>query len=455
MDNKDILLAEWKEIRETLRYFGNKRFAQLTVFLAAEGATISAFLNPATTRPLVFQSAGLLLSGLFCMMEYSSVRYWKAYAERGSAIEAGLPPLEMMSKSRPRERWYGGTTATYFLYIVTAMFWLFSFGRWFVTPANVDTVRIVIAGDGRADYKTRPEDEDGINKVIAREIAQAVLNEKAQMLLWTGDLVNVTDGSSITLERELLAWRDIMQPLYDQNVTVLPVRGNHEVVWYDANWAPIKIPNAKTIWDKVFAGRYALPSNGPQDGNNVSFYHASNSVLCIGLDQYDDSDSPIRHSINQVWFDQVLGEHKKPFVFVYGHEPAFMVGNHADVLGTTPAHADTRNSMWESLIRAGARVYFCGHDHFYDHMMVVRNTSETGPDMHQLTAGTSGAPFVKGCAYKDDPGWKLTPVRHIDYTYGYILVVLEGNRATVNFKGRLAAGKYEVMDSFDYIASAQ
>ena len=66
MDDKEILLEEWKDIRETLRYFGNKRFAQLTVFLAAEGAAISAFLGAGHANPnRVFQIAGLLLAVLF------------------------------------------------------------------------------------------------------------------------------------------------------------------------------------------------------------------------------------------------------------------------------------------------------------------------------------------------------------------------------------------------------
>src|SRR5580704_9471440 len=104
MDDKEILLEEWKDIRETLRYFGNKRFAQLTVFLVAEGAAISAFLKPTTTsHHHVFQIAGLILAVLFYMMERSFVRYWKKFAERGEAIESQLPQLELMTKYRPKE----------------------------------------------------------------------------------------------------------------------------------------------------------------------------------------------------------------------------------------------------------------------------------------------------------------------------------------------------------------
>jgi hypothetical protein len=44
IEAEQILIQEWKEIRETLRYFGNKRFAQLTVFIAANGFLLDSYL---------------------------------------------------------------------------------------------------------------------------------------------------------------------------------------------------------------------------------------------------------------------------------------------------------------------------------------------------------------------------------------------------------------------------
>ncbi|MCH9034962.1 MAG: hypothetical protein IID42_10735, partial [Planctomycetes bacterium] len=122
MDDNGILLAEWKEIRESLRYFGNKRFAQLTVFLAAEGATINAFLSPSEDLSrLVFQSAGLLLAVLFFVMELSSVTYWKDFAARGEEIETTLKLLKLMTKHRQSSGTDSATKATYFLYVSVAL----------------------------------------------------------------------------------------------------------------------------------------------------------------------------------------------------------------------------------------------------------------------------------------------------------------------------------------------
>ena len=51
MHDDEILLEEWKEVRTTLRHFASKRFAQLTVFIAAAGFMFSELLPPATPHP--------------------------------------------------------------------------------------------------------------------------------------------------------------------------------------------------------------------------------------------------------------------------------------------------------------------------------------------------------------------------------------------------------------------
>ena len=261
--------------------------------------------------------------------------------------------------------------------------------------AKCENLRIVVAGDGRADYLPRAQDHDGINTVINREIAEAVLREKATLLLWTGDLVNVTDNSCTTLRYDLLAWRNIMQPLYNQGVKVLPTRGNHEM----------SCPESAAAWNEVFSGRYALPTNGPATETNLTFYYTTDSVLIVGVDQYSHG----REEVNQSWLDQVLKQNHKPFIFVYGHEPAFMDGHHADTLDSHPV---LRDAMWKSLIQAGARVYFCGHDHFYDHMRVVRAGADPGPELHQFTAGTAGAPFYPSGEYAGrNSDWELISIK--------------------------------------------
>ncbi len=296
----------------------------------------------------------------------------------------------------------------------------------------------VVAGDGRSDPKAhRPEDKSGINTLITSEICQAVQDEKAKFMMWTGDLVIGYEKEPKAFEAELKAWRDIMQPLYDKKIGVLACRGNH-----DAGSA-----EAWPVWDKVFSGKYAMPGNGPVGEKNLTFYYTRGNVLAIGLDQYTEKGE----AINQPWLDDVLKKHHKPLIFSMGHEPAFMDGAHKDTMDASP---EKRDAFWTSLINAGSRVFFCGHDHLYDHMVVTKASGEPGPEMHQFVAGTAGAPFYKQGEYAgNNTGWSLKRIKHVDKTYGYMLVEIDGKKATVTFKGRTSPGHYEAMDSFTYTAN--
>ncbi len=304
-------------------------------------------------------------------------------------------------------------------------------------PAPVAKWCFVVAGDGRADPKAkRPEDKNGVNTLITGEIAKAVVQEKAKFLMWTGDLVYGYTKTGDEFETQLTTWRNLMKPVYDKKIPVLACRGNHESGAKDS----------EKVWSKVFSGKYAMPGNGPSTEKNLSYFYGKGDVLAIGLDQYTFG----KEEINQPWLDEVLAQHPKPFIFAMGHEPAFMDGSHKDTMDADPIK---RDAFWGSLISAGARVFFCGHDHLYDHMMVTKMGDSPGPEVHQIVAGTAGAPFYKQGDYAgNNAGWSLKRVKHIDNTYGYIVVTIEGMKATITFKGRTAAGKYEAMDSFSYTA---
>lgn len=364
----------------------------------------------------------------------------------------------MMTVSPPKKNGRSNAIqATYFLYVCTALF-LLGILVWLgihLTQSKSSITRIIVAGDGRAQYPwkgQRAEDADGINKTISREIERAVINEKAQVLLWTGDLSNVNSRDDGIFKKQLLAWREIMDPLYQRGVIVLPTRGNHEFLRdvQGESFGLEPIPDASRIWNEVFAGRYGLPSNGPDREKNLTFYYVYGSALLIGLDQYETK----KDTVDAGWLASVLNANPKPFIFAFGHEQAFASGGHP-ANETLAANTDKRNQMWETLIKAGSRVYFCGHDHFYDHMSVVRNSADPGPEMHQLVAGTAGAPFYPQANYPQDNDWQRTNVRHIDNTYGYILIVIDGNTATITFKGRTAPGNYSAMDSFSYTVAGR
>lgn len=63
------------------------------------------------------------------------------------------------------------------------------------------------------------------------------------------------------------------------------------------------------------------------------------------------------------WLEQDLAGNTKPFVFVFGHEPAFPQDRHVgDSLDQFPEH---RDAFWRLLARHRVQAYFCGHVHRY------------------------------------------------------------------------------------------
>ena len=95
---------------------------------------------------------------------------------------------------------------------------------------------------------SRPKDADGLNQAINSEICNAVRQERANIFLWTGDIVNVTDRAGDKPEdktqflwKGLNKWHDIMGQLYGSDVKVSPVRGNHEVDFLSRSKADLSI----------------------------------------------------------------------------------------------------------------------------------------------------------------------------------------------------------------------
>lgn len=132
---QEAMLEEWKEIRESLRYFGRKRFAQLTVFIAASGFMFDhALANPQAPTTLGVGIAGIVLTVTFYVMERSAVGTWRGFVKRGKIIEEALGHLELMTKFRLEERhqWFSGTAATYRLYEFVCLAWLTVVVRWFL-----------------------------------------------------------------------------------------------------------------------------------------------------------------------------------------------------------------------------------------------------------------------------------------------------------------------------------
>ena len=299
-----------------------------------------------------------------------------------------------------------------------------------ITPA--DSWKFIVTGDGRSG-KARPEDHNGVNTVIMAEMANAMVTEKPKFVLFSGDLI-AGPKTDAEMESQLETWLGVMKPVYDAGIKVYNIRGNHEM----------HVPHPEDVWRKMFVGPYAMPSDGPKGEEGMSFTVNYKNVLIVGLDEFQTSQV----HVNQAWLDDVLKTKKAQHIFVYSHKMAFRSGNHDDGLETDPSSRDT---LIKSLIAAGSRTAFFGHDHLYDHLAVTGPGELANKTFHQFVIGTAGAPLVHGT---DDPGnnsiWKVQKIKHIEDKYGYAVVEIDGPKVTITFKARVSPGVYEPADIFSY-----
>ncbi len=96
----DVLLAEWQDIRTTLRHSDSGRLVRLAVFVAGSAATIGGYLAAAAApgprldlARWALASLGLVVSLVFLCWEIGSIKHRRALLRRGLQIETAMQVL--------------------------------------------------------------------------------------------------------------------------------------------------------------------------------------------------------------------------------------------------------------------------------------------------------------------------------------------------------------------------
>jgi hypothetical protein len=278
--------------------------------------------------------------------------------------------------------------------------------------------KFLVYGDTRGTGSS-----DLINTTILPELARATTNTfpKPAFVLVPGDLVY--SGSLSAFQ----TWTNIMAPVYQAGIKVYPVMGNHDTA-------------SVSGFTTVFGGD--IPDNGPAAELNRTFFVNYSNVLVVAMDNY-----VVAHQCNTNWLKSVLQTNQYVHAFAMGHEPAFSV-NHVDCLDDVPG---ARDVFWNILSNAACRVYFCGHDHFYDHIRLDDQDGDASNDVHQMITGGGGAPFHADSAYDGTNSmWTPTRLRH-DMTNGYVEVEIDGPVANLTYYQRTTPNTYvATTDVFTY-----
>jgi len=285
------------------------------------------------------------------------------------------------------------------------------------TFAQSQKWKFMVYGDTRGTSTT-----DQINTPILTELARATTNEKPAFVLVPGDLVNSGTLSAFQ------AWTNIMAPVYQAGIAVYPVIGNHDSA--DVN-----------AYKAVFGP--GIPNNGPAAEIDRTYFITYSNALVLNLDDYVTAGRA-----NQAWINAVLATNTRPHIFAQGHMPAFKA-NHTDCLDDYQAN---RNTFWNGLSNVNCRIYFCGHDHFYNHARINDGDGKPENDVHQMIVGCGGAPYYTSYAY-DGVNSPYTPtlVYQEMQNYGYEIIEIDGNRVTATFYHRTGANSYAATtDVFSY-----
>lgn len=292
---------------------------------------------------------------------------------------------------------------------------------------------------------------NGVNVDVLGKMAAAVAAEKVDVVLVPGDFA-LGNGYACTPttpppdppEQQYRLWRQVMKPVYDTGAKVLPIRGNHEMdrdaIMSDWSSCRKRVPIENRLLDaylEVFNDPY-IPKNGPDKQKGLTYSLPHKNALFVGFDEIVD-----QFQVNQKWFEMILAKDKRTHLFTFGHYPAYAV-KHKDCLA---CYGKARDRFWNTIGNAGGRMYFCGHDHFYDRAMI---TDAKGHQIRQVLVGNGGAPFSSMKSGYPDP--RVKGEEHIENAYGYLVVTVNGDNVSAKLKLLDPSGAWRNGDAFCYSA---
>ena len=117
---------------ELIRYYGNVRFATLTLFAAVVGGLLAISYASSTPLPKAIKTllevGGVIVTAVFWIMELSAVFVWIHFAQRAAELESTHLEFRILSTMRgaPRFHFLPTTYAVSALYLASLLFWIYT-----------------------------------------------------------------------------------------------------------------------------------------------------------------------------------------------------------------------------------------------------------------------------------------------------------------------------------------
>ncbi|MBC8504228.1 MAG: hypothetical protein H8D34_05185 [Chloroflexi bacterium] len=125
MSEKGDPKDEYLDLCETMRHFGNIRFAQMTLYLAITAGIVTTLFQSDTISHLArisLKIGGIIVTILFWLMDARAMDYWNHFRRRAIQLEKTLN-FEQWSKS-PADKFFSTTNILKILYILILAFWI-------------------------------------------------------------------------------------------------------------------------------------------------------------------------------------------------------------------------------------------------------------------------------------------------------------------------------------------
>jgi hypothetical protein len=171
------------------------------------------------------------------------------------------------------------------------------------------------------------------------------------------------------------------------------------------------VPKGRSLaaWRAAFPD---LPQNGPAGEEGLTYSVDFENACFIAADQFVGKkkgfntkvyDSAINSGMISPWVLARVKDSKARWVFVFGHEAAF-VGHHPDCVANVP---EERDALFDALGEKGG-AYFAGHDHMYVRQVVP---DRSGRPVLTMVVGDAGAPpqFYDNLGLNAEIGRKVVP----------------------------------------------
>ncbi len=213
---------------------------------------------------------------------------------------------------------------------------------------------------------------------------------------------------------------------YFMGKNLFPTRGNHECY--------LQGDATRTQWTK-YVGK-DLPQNGPSQGmgpdqnpemdeRGFTYSFKFGNSLFLGIDEYatlHDKDNGLAPAPATVvpsvfcngWLSEQIAAFKSDpslaHCFAFGHSPLYEVKMNTSMDATASTRAG-RDAFVQN-VSGAAEIYFCGHEHFYDHTLIADTTLPGGAGidgLHQVLVGTGGAEIDK--VTQDDCTYSASYIR--------------------------------------------